>query len=376
MNINPFKFGTEVSGDDFCNRELEIAELTQDIRNSANVLLYSPRRFGKTSLIKRVLEIVAEEGFLTVYIDLYPAVTKEKFIEIYARAVSMSVKGNMEKVVSWIREAIPKLIPKVVVRTEGFDLEFEFDKSQPYSSIYGDLFQTVHKRTKSMNKRAVVVFDEFQEIRNYPDDEVEREMRSAFQTHSNISYIYMGSKRHIMQDMFENQNRPFYRSAKHIPLQKIDKSVFTEFIFRKFQKGGYSISRESISEILTFSECHPFHTQQLCYYLWDQEAEMKEVTHNSINSVLMRLLEVENQSYVNLWDSFTQKQRELLIAISRDDPSSLFSNEFLQKHLLGTASSIQKAIKLLVRREILLKENGRYIFEDVFFKRWVLATFM
>ena len=80
MNTNPFKFGTEVSGDDFCNREEEIAELTQDIRNSANVLLYSPRHYGKTSLIKRVLEIVSKEGFITVYIDLYPAITKEKFI--------------------------------------------------------------------------------------------------------------------------------------------------------------------------------------------------------------------------------------------------------------------------------------------------------
>lgn len=376
MNINPFKFGTEVSGDDFCNREQEISELTQDIRNGTNVLLYSPRRFGKTSLIKQVLEIVAKEGFITVYIDLYPAVTKEKFIEIYARAVSKIVHGNVEKVLSWIKKMVPKLVPKVVIRAEGPEIEFEFDKSQPYTPILADLFQVVHNRAKSIDKPAVVVFDEFQEINNYSDDEIEREMRSAFQTHSNVSYIYMGGKRHIMQDMFENTNRPFYRSAKHFPLRKIIKDAFSEFISRKFHLGNYNITSECISEVLEISECHPFYTQQLCYFLWERERETRTVSQESIQSALIRLLEIENQSFVNLWESFSLKQREMIIAIAKDNPPSVFSNKFLQKHNLGSASSIQKAIEKLQQREVLLKENGRYIFEDVFFKRWVLNTFI
>ena len=376
MNTNPFKFGKEVSGDDFCNREEEIAELTQDIRNSANVLLYSPRRYGKTSLIKRVLEIVSKEGFLTVYIDLYPAITKEKFIEIYARAISKVVQGNVEKVISWIKRMVPKLVPKVVIRGEGSEMEFEFDKSQPYSPILADLFKAVHNRAKSTDKPAVVVFDEFQEINNYPDDEIEREMRSVFQTHSNVSYIYMGSKRHIMQDMFESTNRPFYRSTKHIPLNKISKNAFSEFIVRKFRLGNYTIENECISKILEISECHPFYTQQLCYFLWEQERGTKTVSKESIKSSLNRLLEVENQGFINLWESLSPKQRELVVAITIDNPPSIFSKQFLQKHSLGSTSSIQKAIKKLLQREVLLKENGRYIFEDVFFKRWVLYTFI
>ena len=376
MNTNPFKFGKEVSGDDFCNREEEIAELTQDIRNSANVLLYSPRRYGKTSLIKRVLEIVSKEGFLTVYIDLYPAITKEKFIEIYARAISKVVQGNVEKVISWIKRMVPKLVPKVVIRGEGSEMEFEFDKSQPYSPILADLFKAVHNRAKSTDKPAVVVFDEFQEINNYPDDEIEREMRSVFQTHSNVSYIYMGSKRHIMQDMFESTNRPFYRSTKHIPLNKISKNAFSEFIARKFRLGNYAIKSDCISKVLEISECHPFYTQQLCYFLWEQEVEKKTVSEESIRSALRRLLEIENQSFINLWESLSPKQRELVVAITIDNPPSIFSKQFLQKHSLGSTSSIQKAIKKLLQREVLLKENGRYIFEDVFFKRWVLYTFI
>ncbi len=376
MNTNPFKFGTEVSGDDFCNREEEIAELTQDIRNSANVLLYSPRHYGKTSLIKRVLEIVSKEGFITVYIDLYPAITKEKFIEIYARAISKVVQGNIEKVLSWIKKMVPKLVPKVVIQVGGPEIEFEFDKSQPYSPIFADLFKAVHNRAKSTDKPAVVVFDEFQEINNYPDDEIEREMRSAFQTHSNVSYIFMGSKRHIMQNMFENTNRPFYRSAKHIPLRKINEDAFSGFISRKFRLGIYDITSRCISEVLEISECHPFYTQQLCYFLWEQERERKKVSEESIQSALMRLLEIENQSFVNLWESLSPKQRELVVAIAKDNPPFIFSKQFLQKHSLGSTSSIQKAIKKLLQREMLLKENGQYIFEDVFFKRWVLYTFI
>lgn len=375
MDVNPFKFGTEVSGEDFCNREEEIAELSQDIRNSANVLLYSPRRFGKTSLIKRVLEVVADEGFLIVYIDLYPAITKERFIEIYARAISKSVQGSATRVLSWIKKTVPRLVPKLVVRAEGFDLEFEYDKSLPYTPIYADLFRAVHEHSMKLNKPAVVVFDEFQEINNYPDDEIEREMRTAFQAHSNVSYIYMGSKRHTLQNIFENPSRPFYRSAKHVPLKKIPGDAFTSFVSAKFRNGGYTASDDSISEILRISDCHPYHTQQLCYFIWEKVAETREVTRESIESALTRLLENENQSYLNLWESFTRKQHQLLVAVGKDSPSSVFSKDFLQRHLLGGSSSVQKAVNLLVRREILLKENGRYLFEDVFFKRWVLDTF-
>lgn len=375
MDVNPFKFGTEVSGEDFCDREEEIAELSQDIRNSTNVLLYSPRRFGKTSLIKQVLKNIVEEDFLTVYVDLFPAITKEKFIETYAGAVSKLATGSKEKVLSWIRKTIPKLVPKLTIRTGGFDLEFEFDKSQSYTPIYTDLFQVVHNQSLMLGKAAVVVFDEFQEINNYTDDEIEREMRSAFQTHSNVSYIFMGSKRHIMQDIFENPGRPFYRSAKYIPLGKISEEAFTPFVTSKFRTGNYDISSETTVEILKLSECHPYYTQQLCYFLWEQEIDTREVSNESIDFALKRLLGIENQSFINLWENLTQKQRQLLVAIAEYGPSSIFSKDFLQKHLLGTASSIQKAVQGLMQREIVSKENGRFVFEDVFFKRWVLATF-
>lgn len=373
---NPFKFGEEVSGDDFCNREEEIVELCQDIRNSTNVLVYSPRRYGKTSLIKRVISDMSEEGFITVYVDLYPAISKEKFIQIYARAVSRSVTGNVEKLISWMRESIPKLLPKIVVTTDVPTLEFEFDKSEPYAPIFSDLFRAVHNRARALRKPAVVVFDEFQEINNYADDEIEREMRSAFQAHSNVSYIFMGSKRRIMHDMFENPSRPFYRSAKHVPLSKIDEPAFAEFISSKFRSGNYAILDKHVSEILKISECHPFYTQQLCYYVWEQGRAEKTISAKSIESALERLLVAENQAFVNLWDGLTAKQRAVIVAIAKDSPVSVFSNSFLRKHSLGPASSVQKALDRLVHREVLVKENSQYAFEDVFFKRWVLATFL
>lgn len=123
---NPFVYGEEVTGEAFWNRVKEIQELTQDIKNGQNVIIFSTRRYGKTSLIKNVLEKVRKKGVLTVYVDLYPAITEEKFVEVYAKAVSRSLGKPTQKILDAVKRLFPKLIPKIVIRGEG-EAEFEFD---------------------------------------------------------------------------------------------------------------------------------------------------------------------------------------------------------------------------------------------------------
>ncbi len=371
---NPFIYGEEVSGEYFCNREEEIRELLRDIENSQNVIIFSPRRYGKTSLIKEVLR--RAKGFLTFYIDLYPAITKQKFVEQYALGISKGLKGKKETILQTIRDLIPRIIPKIVVTTKNeWKFEFDFDRLRPTGPILDDLLEAAHKQANKENKKAVVVFDEFQEIANYGDDEIERKMRSVFQTHHNVSYIFMGSKRHMMDNLFNNPNRPFYKSGKHFLLGKIKKEEFYTFIEQKFKSGGFECNKETIEKILEITECHPYYTQMLCHFIWE-EAEDKKITEEIVEVAIGKIFYHEASSYMNLWDNLTQMQKRLLISLAKEeDTPEIFSNEFIKKYNLSSASSVQKAIKALLEKEIVEKNDTKYIFIDIFFKRWLKEKF-
>lgn len=375
MHNNPFKFGSTVTGRNFCNRRDEIAELSQDIRNGTNILLYSPRRYGKTSLLLEVLEHMKAEGYLTYYLDLYPATTKEKFIALYARSIAREERGTKDKILAWLKNVLPKMIPKIILRGEDLDIEFEFDKTQPLAPLYEDLFNLVNQKAQDASKRAVLVLDEFQEIYHYPTDEIEREMRSAIQKHSNVSYIFAGSKRSIMAELFENPDRPFYRSVKKFTIGAISRNELSSFMFERFSATGKNVAADLIDEILDLTECQPYYTQQLGYYFWDlinTGAPINEVTvYQSIN----RILEVETPAYQNIWDLLTHRQRNLLAGIAIDSPKSLYGQDFINRFSLVSSAVVQKSIIRLVRNDIIHKKNSHFVIEDVFFKKWLQVNF-
>ena len=239
---NPFVYGETVSGEHFCNRVNEISELITDIKNGLNIIIFSPRRYGKTSLIRRVLEEVKAEGLLTFYVDLYPAINKQKFIEIYAKAISDGLPGKVSRIAKKLKEYLPRIIPKVLVDGESMRFEFEFDRTANISPHIDDLLEAVKKAADQHKQDAIIVFDEFQEITNFDDDEIERKMRSAFQTHRNVSYVFMGSKTHLMKNIFNNPNRPFYKSGRYFPLQKISAEELAVFAEKKFLADGIVVA--------------------------------------------------------------------------------------------------------------------------------------
>lgn len=369
---NPFVYGGEVSGNAFCNREREIQELIRDIQQGENIIIFSPRRYGKTSLIKRVLEIADQMDILTVYIDLYPATTKQKFVEIYARALAKSIKGKIETVYETLRGLLPRLVPKVILKgDEGPDFEFSYDKTADTLPLLDDLLVAVRKQAEKKGQKGLVVFDEFQEIANYEDDEIERKMRSIFQTHREISYVFMGSKKHLIFDLFSNPNRPFYKSGKHFPLGKIEKEVLVDFVSSKFREGKIEIAREMVSEIVDLCEAHPYYVQFLSHILWEEGEERAKIGREKLDTALQNLLKRESGSYVTLWDTLSQKQRQVMSALSQEEKAKVFSSKFLQRYNLGAASSLQKTLKSLMEKDLIEKEDGFYVVADVFFKRWI-----
>ncbi len=368
---NPFIYGGEVSGKSFCNRKDEIKEILRDIRNSMNVVIFSQRRYGKTSLIKEVLRKAQKKKILIFYIDLYPAVTKEKFIEVCANGIAKGIKGSRKRILESIRDLLPKIIPKMVIKEDRLEFEIEFDRTKSPTPILSDLFQAVEKRADIEKKLAVAVFDEFQEIANYEDDEIERMMRSSFQSHQNVSYIFMGSKRHILMQTFDNPSKPFYKSAKHFPLGRIGEEDFNEFILDKFSECGYKINKDTISEILKLTECHPYYTQMLCHILYENNEENKTVEIKDISESVEWLIKRESGMYLTLWESLTQRQRQLLIGLAYEGPTGVFKSEFIQNYGLKSYSTVQTSLNNLIKKGIIEKTDGLYGIEDPFLIKWI-----
>ena len=371
---NPFVYGETVSGDNFCDRALEMEELVTDIKNGQNVIIFSPRRYGKTSLIKQVLRKVEAQGILTFYVDLYPAINKGKFIEIYAGAISAGIPGGVRQVVKKIKEYLPRIIPKVVMDDQSFHLEFEFDRTGSISPNIDDLLCAVDKEADRQNKSAVVVFDEFQEIANFDDDEIERKMRSVFQNHRNVSYIFMGSKTHLMRDIFNNPNRPFYKSGKHFPLGRIDHEELSLFAKKKFSDQDIVIDNNELKSILNNTECHPYYFQMLCNVLWELCMDSMVITDSDIGKALDILISRESSAYIAMWEELTIKQKNLMVALAKEESPEVFSKKFLETYGLGPSSSIQKALKKLLKKELIQQENGSYMVYDLFFKKWITRT--
>jgi AAA+ ATPase superfamily predicted ATPase len=371
---NPFVYGETVRGDNFCNRKQEINELVNDIKNGTNVIIFSPRRYGKTSLINHVLEIAGQKGILSFYVDLFPAVNKQKFIEIYARAISSGLPGKTSRIVKKLKEYLPRIIPKVIMDDQSVQFEFGFDRRDSLSPHIDDLLAAGKKVADQHNKNAVVVFDEFQEIANFDDQEIERKMRTVFQHHRNVSYIFMGSKTHLMRDIFNNLNRPFYKSGKHFPLGKIDSIELVKFAAKKFETTGIKITDDALKEIIDVTECHPYYFQMLCHVLWEIALDDEAVKLSHIEEAVEILISRESSAYMAIWESLTAKQKNLLIALMQEHNPAIYSRRFLEQHGLGAASSLQKATKKLINMELIQQANGSYEIIDLFFKRWIQHT--
>ncbi|MBU4122801.1 hypothetical protein KJ959_03875, partial [bacterium] len=201
---NPFVYGKEVSKENFCNRISEIKELLRDISNSQNVIIFSQRRFGKTSLIKRVFEELDFSRIIPIYVDLYPVLSEEDFIRIYAKALSKTVTKDLADKIKELSSVFKKIRPTYSVDQTG-QVSFSIDiKNEDIIPSLEDVLEGLNRYVKKEKKKAVVCFDEFQQVSMLKTDKIEKFMRSVFQSHKNISYIFMGSKKHLIYDMFNN----------------------------------------------------------------------------------------------------------------------------------------------------------------------------
>jgi len=370
---NPFEYGGVVTGDAFCNREAEKTDLLKAIRNDEKLFVFSERRFGKTSLVRSVIAKLPHKDTVSAYVDLWPTDDESSFVTALAKAITSSMTTSVEKLLTTAKELFSSLVPTITLNDEGKpELSFGFSRNIKIDQAIEEVLETADRIANKEKKNVVVVFDEFQQILQYENDLVERKLRSVIQNHRKVAYIFLGSRRHLIQKMFMEKNRPLYRAGGHYPLGPISEKDWTPFIRNHFRTTERLISDDLIHSIYTRTQGHPFYTQHLCHAVWELCDRKAKVTPKMLDDATQLLLERENYAYTTLWESLAVNQRKFLKGLASEAGKvQPFSSEFIGQYGLGSGSNVQRAVDSLIEKDVIDRDNGSFLISDRFFRLWV-----
>lgn len=372
---NPFLYGPVATGGAFTDRRSELAELKADIKAGQDVVLISPRRYGKTSLVWRAMEDLHSDGVLTAYIDLFRQDSKQQLADALSRAIYGGLIAPFERAMRRAAQVFQFLAirPKVSIGPDGTP-NFEFEVAEHSR----DLDQTIEQllelpgRIAHDRKRPVaLVLDEFQRVIEI-DPRLPVVMRSIFQFQPQVAHVFLGSKRHLMAKVFSDQNEPLYRLAKPIPLGPIGATDFGRFIAERFESTGIEISPEAVDRILHLTGGRPADTQEICHFAWAiAHSNSEPATPETVRRALDRVLDAENYRYQSLWDNLSRHQRLTLAALAREG-EMIYSEGYRHRHRVGSVASVQKSVNRLIDLEIIEQDrDGAYRIPDVFFGAWI-----
>ncbi len=371
---NPFRFGSVVTGEDFADRRRELAELGRELAGGQHVFLLSPRRYGKTSLILTLLGRLRGQGLLTAYVDVFRATTAAQLLELTAQTVLRGVESKPERVLRLAVDLLGKLRPQVGTDSRGKPtLALEIGNSpRSVLAVQEEVLALPEVLAKKRKSRLVLVFDEFQEIQRFPGAGLEKAMRSHFQTHRHVSYLFAGSRESALRDMASRERSPFYRFGRMVGLGPIGPQEFVPFLQMRFKRGGLRLSAEAGDAVLAAADDVPYNVQRLCHQIWAlRVGKSDRITERDIGDAIAGIVEQDAPHFSAGWDRLSLHQRQVLQAVARSGGRNMFAAEFLTTHRLGSHSSVQTSLRQLLKEQVLTKVNGEYRFADPFFREWV-----
>ncbi len=366
----PFQYGTLATKDNFVDRVEDRAQLKNFLSSHINVMLVSPRRWGKSSLVKVALDELTEEDktVRVCFIDAFSIGSEAEFYRTFASQVIACASTKLERRIQDAKKFLTGVVPQVVIKDDvtnflAFDVKFV-----PQEQDKMDILRLPETLAKAKNIKMIVCIDEFQQLANLPEyKNMEGKMRSAWQQQERVSYCLYGSKRHMMLDIFNNSNSPFYRFGQLLFLDKIPKEEWMPFIINNFEKSGKHISEEFASLICDTTECHSWYLQQCCYFVWN--ATTSEVTEQSYNYGLKQMINTNSPMFLNDTENLAASQIEMLRAI-KDGMQQLSSAEVRAKYHLGNPNTISKNKRILQNKDIVELHNGRLEFLDPIYRLW------
>jgi hypothetical protein len=374
---NPFRFGALARDESFTDRDDEIAELLSDARNGQDVVIFAPRRFGKTSLVDRVAQRLVADRVLVGQINLMRTPTKERLAEKLAATVYEDIAGPLTRARDFAARIFRglRITPTMTLDPETGALTFGFGAGhlpEDVDATLERLFELVAQVAAERERAALLILDEFQEVIEL-DPQLPKLLRSVLQEQPEVAHFYLGSKRHMMERIFNDENEPFWRSAKQLELGPIPPGPFGDFIERRFADTGRRIDPTVVAQILTITGGHPYATQELCYFLWEETPTRRAATAERLDAAIERVLRSEHTHFSLLWDRASANQKLVLQALARE-PGHPFAEDYRRRHALRAVSSTQKAVEALARDELVGRDRGRAWIAEPFLAEWIRAN--
>ncbi len=376
---NPFFITGIIPEPYFCDREKETQQLVRIIENKAHILLTSARRMGKTQLIYHVYEQPAiKTAFHTFYVDIFPTTSLHEMVlflskEIYSKLVPKGKKA-LKFFLSTIKSLTGSLGYDPATGTPSFDVKLG-DIHNPELTL-----QEIFNYLEKADKPCIFAIDEFQQITNYPEKNVEALLRTYIQRMNNCLFIFAGSNRHILENMFNSTARPFYNSTEQFHLERIPKEIYTTFAIQQIIDAGKAITPEAASLAYDLFEGHTYYVHHILHNAFANANPQKTMDEEDIRNALEELLEARDRSFSNTMNRLNYKQKETLVAIAKEGKAcGVTSVAFVKKHALKSASSVQYAISTLLEDQLLTYEDdGRtkiYSVADRFLGYWIRKNY-
>jgi uncharacterized protein len=372
-DLNPFRYGALALDEAFTDREDELKELVADVRNGQDVVIFAPRRYGKSSLVWRVAQQLVPRRALVAQVNLMTTPTKTRLAERLAHSIHEDVASPLVRAKERLRvfQGL-RIRPTVTVDPDDGSLSFSFDASAATEDIDATLEHLLRlpaELAAERGRRVALVFDEFQEVTDI-DPGLPRLMRSVFEEQPEVAHVYLGSKRHMMRRLFSDENEPFWRSAKQMELGVIDPAKFAPFLDERMRLSGRTIAPDALEQLLGITGGHPYATQELAYFLWQETPRRRQATAERLTTALAKVLRSEHSHFSLVWERAAGGQRQVLQALARESGAPL-SAGYRRRHGLPAPSSVQKALATLEREELVARVEGQMRIVEPFLREWI-----
>ena len=376
---NPFYITGIIPEAYFCDREKETSWMVRTLENKAHILLTSPRRMGKTQLIRHVFEQPSiKDNYYTFYTDIYPTTSLNELVlflskEIYSVLVPKG-KAVLDKFLAGLHSLAGSFGYDPVSNTPTFNIKLG-DIHSPELTL-----EEIFRYLEQADRPCIFAIDEFQQIANYPEKNVEATLRTHIQKMNNCLFIYAGSNRHILENMFNSAAKPFYNSAEQIYLECISKDVYTAFAEEQFANASRKISPEAASLAYDLFEGHTYYVHNVLHNAFAYVEPDKTIDETDIDNILNDILEEKGHTFDSVMNQLNYQQKETLVSIAKEGKASgVTSVAYVKKHALKSPSSVQYAISALLDKQLLTYQSVErtkvYSISDKFLEMWICRTY-
>ena len=372
---NPFIVTGKIAPEYFCDRVAESAKLIKSISNGNNLVIISPRRMGKTGLIQFCYDKPEISGeYYTFFIDILHTSSLREFTFLLGKEIYETLLPRSRKMLKLFIQTLKSIKGKF-----GFDpvsdlpvFNIELGDIEHPEYTLDEIFQYL----EHADKRCIVAIDEFQQIAKYPEKNIEALLRTHIQKQMNANFIFAGSERHMMQKMFSSAARPFYNSADMMELKAIVPEIYVPFIVGHFEKCKRRIDPADVEKVYNLFKGHTYYIQKTFNEAFAETAEGGECTMDTIRAAIDEMIASNDTIFREILSNIPEKQKALLYAIAGEgEAERITSSEFIKRHGLTSASSVQSAAKKLLEKEIITETNKVFSVTDKLFSMWIARIY-